>query len=79
MEIPVWTEADKAIYEQQLEHLENQLTQALIDKQEMKGKIDTLNIIRQIDTLKKDTVRYSYIYTYIGTYIHTYIHTVVSH
>ena len=53
METPVWSEADKAIYEEQLEHLHNQLSQALIDNQEMKGEIDTLDINRQIDTLKR--------------------------
>ena len=49
METPVCSEVDKAVYEQQLKHLEDQLTQALIDNQEMKGGIDTLNINRQID------------------------------
>ena len=35
----VWTLADREIYEQQLEHLHNQLEAALIDNQELKSKI----------------------------------------
>ena len=33
----VWTLADREIYEQQLEHLHNQLEAALIDNQELKS------------------------------------------
>ena len=33
----VWTEEDKAVYEQQLEHLHDQLTYALMDNQELKS------------------------------------------
>ena len=33
----VWTEEDKAVYEQQLEHLHGQLTYALMDNQELKS------------------------------------------
>lgn len=40
VETPVWSEADKAIYEQQLDHLHDQLAQALIDNQEMKVELD---------------------------------------
>ena len=38
----VWTLADREIYEQQLEHLHNQLEAALIDNQDLKSVIQEL-------------------------------------
>ena len=37
----VWTQEDKAIYEEQLEHLHHQLTEALIENQDLKGELDS--------------------------------------
>ena len=33
-----WSQDDKAIYEEQLEHLHSQLTEALIENQELKSE-----------------------------------------
>uniref|UniRef100_A0A1X7VS75 Uncharacterized protein n=1 Tax=Amphimedon queenslandica TaxID=400682 RepID=A0A1X7VS75_AMPQE len=38
----VWDEADKVVYEQQMEHLHNQLEAALIDNQELKMKLKSI-------------------------------------
>uniref|UniRef100_A0A1X7VTC5 GRAM domain-containing protein n=1 Tax=Amphimedon queenslandica TaxID=400682 RepID=A0A1X7VTC5_AMPQE len=38
----VWDEADKVVYEQQMEHLHDQLTAALIDNQELKMKLKSM-------------------------------------
>uniref|UniRef100_A0A1X7T3V9 Uncharacterized protein n=1 Tax=Amphimedon queenslandica TaxID=400682 RepID=A0A1X7T3V9_AMPQE len=38
----VWDEADKVVYEQQMEHLHDQLTAALIDNQELKMKLKSI-------------------------------------
>ena len=43
-DIKMWSEADKAIYEEQLEHLHTQLTEALVQNQDLKSEQERTTI-----------------------------------